>query len=111
LNRYNYKTSDNTNYKDGDLSSTLGPDWLEDDNLNGSQRMYNYQGNDSTSNTHDGATSLITNEVRVFKGGGWDDRAYWLIPGTRRFLDQNRSTNDIGFRCAMIRVGAPSGIK
>lgn len=111
LNRYNYKTADNTNYKDGDLSSTLGPDWLEDDNLTGSQRMYNYQGNDSTSNTHNGATSLITNEVRVFKGGGWDDRAYWLVPGTRRFLDQNRSTNDIGFRCAMIRVGAPSGIK
>ena len=68
--------------------------------------MYNYNGTDSTK--HIGATSLITDESRVYKGGAWDDRPYWLIPGTRRFMDQNRSTNDIGFRCAMIRVGPPS---
>ena len=105
LNRYNYKTADNRNYKDGDLRSTLGPDWLTNDDK-GTQRMYNYNGNDPK--THQLASSLITDEVRVYKGGSWKDRAYWLIPGTRRYLDQNRSTNDIGFRCAMIRVGAPS---
>lgn len=109
-NRYNYKTSDNRNYKDGDIRSTTGPNWLDDDGLNGSQRMYNYVGNDTVGTSHSGATSLITDEVRVYKGGSWNDRAYWLIPGTRRFMDQNRATFDIGFRCAMIRVGAPAGI-
>ena len=31
------------------------------------------------------------------------DRAYWLNPSTRRFLDQESSRDDIGFRCAMIQ--------
>ena len=109
LDRYNYKTADNINYNDGDLRSDLGPApaWLTDDGKSGSQRMYNYDGNDPK--IHDMATSLITDEVRVYKGGSWRDRPYWLVPGTRRFLDENRATNDIGFRCAMIRVGSPGG--
>ncbi len=107
LDRYNYKVADNINYRDGDLGSGLGPNWLEDDGKTGSQRMYNYDGTDPQ--THEMATSLVTNEVRVYKGGSWKDRAYWLVPGTRRFLDETRSTNDIGFRCAMIRVGSPGG--
>ncbi len=56
-------------------------------------------------------TSLITDRSRVFKGGSWKDRAYWMVPGTRRFLDENKSRCDIGFRCAMIRVGAPTQSK
>lgn len=51
--------------------------------------------------------SLIDNKVRVYKGGSWSDVAYWLSPGTRRFLDQDSSTATIGFRCAMISVGQP----
>jgi hypothetical protein len=31
-----------------------------------------------------------------------------LVPGTRRYLDQDQSTDAIGFRCAMDRMGAPS---
>ncbi len=54
-------------------------------------------------------SSLITDEVRVFKGGSWRDRPYWLVPGTRRYLEQTNSQNDLGFRCAMIRVGSPEG--
>lgn len=49
--------------------------------------------------------SLIDNKVRVYKGGSWNDVAYWLSPGTRRFLDQDSATATIGFRCAMISVG------
>jgi formylglycine-generating enzyme len=49
--------------------------------------------------------SLVDNKVRVFKGGAWSDVAYWLSPGTRRFLDQDSATSTIGFRCAMIRAG------
>ncbi len=49
--------------------------------------------------------SLIDNKVRVYKGGSWADIAYYLAPGTRRFLDQDSATSTIGFRCAMIRAG------
>jgi gliding motility-associated lipoprotein GldJ len=31
-------------------------------------------------------TSLITDRARVYKGGSWKDVAYWMSPGTRRFL-------------------------
>ena len=58
-----------------------------------------------------GGSSLITDRTRVYKGGSWKDRAYWLNPGTRRFLDQDQSTDAIGFRCAMDRVGAPTSFK
>ena len=54
-----------------------------------------------------GSSSLVNNQSRVYKGGGWDDRAYWLVPGTRRFLNENQSSASIGFRCAMTRVGTP----
>lgn len=52
-----------------------------------------------------GITSLIDNAARVYKGGSWRDRAYWLSPGTRRYLDQEQATATIGFRCVMDRVG------
>jgi sulfatase modifying factor 1 len=51
-------------------------------------------------------TSLITDRVRVYKGGSWKDVAYWMSPGTRRYLDQDSATATIGFRCAMIRAGS-----
>lgn len=51
-------------------------------------------------------TTLIDDNFRVYKGGSWKDVAYWLAPGTRRFMHQDSATNHIGFRCAMISVGA-----
>ena len=57
---------------------------------------------------YDPAVSLITNTVRVYKGGSWRDRPYWLAPGARRFLEENESKDDLGFRSAMTRVGAPA---
>lgn len=53
-----------------------------------------------------GFMSLISDKVRVYKGGSWKDVAYWMSPGTRRFLDQDSATATIGFRCAMIRAGS-----
>jgi formylglycine-generating enzyme len=50
--------------------------------------------------------SLINDRVRVYKGGSWKDVAYWLSPGTRRFLAEDSATATIGFRCAMIRAGS-----
>ena len=55
-----------------------------------------------------GKTSLVTDNSKVYKGGSWNDRAYWMVPGTRRFLDQSLSTATIGFRCAMDRLGPPT---
>ncbi len=57
-----------------------------------------------------GKSSLVNNRARIFKGGSWNDRAYWMTPGSRRFLDEEQSTADIGFRCAMIRLGSPDGV-
>ena len=51
-------------------------------------------------------TSMIGDRSRVYKGGSWKDVAYWLSPGTRRYLDQDSATSTIGFRCAMIRAGS-----
>lgn len=53
-------------------------------------------------------TTLISNEVRVYKGGSWRDRAYWLDPAQRRYFPQDMATDYIGFRCAMSRVGSKS---
>ena len=47
----------------------------------------------------------ITKTARVYKGGSWKDRIYWLNPSTRRYLDQDKSSNTIGFRCAMSILG------
>ena len=109
-NRYNYQKGDYRNYRDGDLQSAIpgggGTDFTVEDNKKGSLRMY---AQDNTANANDFVT-LINDNARVYKGGSWRDRAYWLNPSTRRFLDQESSRDDIGFRCAMIRVGSPSGL-
>jgi formylglycine-generating enzyme required for sulfatase activity len=52
-----------------------------------------------------GNTTLISDKSRVYKGGGWKDRPYWLNPGTRRYLDQDKSNSNIGFRCAVSAFG------
>lgn len=50
------------------------------------------------------SNSLMSNTLRVYKGGSWKDIAYWLSPGTRRFLEEDSSSATVGFRCAMIRA-------
>jgi formylglycine-generating enzyme len=92
------------NFNDGDPNSQI----VESGNWNAVQ-------NNKTSDMYiqddrPGAfSSLITDNVRVYKGGSWKDRAYWLVPGTRRYLEQDKSQDDLGFRCAMTRVGSPQG--
>lgn len=81
--RRNYQKGNVINYADGDSTSMVS---------------YGY-----------GMTTLVSDKSRVFKGGSWDDRAYWLSPGTRRFLDEDQSTATLGFRCAMDRFGSQEG--
>ena len=97
IDRRNYRKADNIDYLDGDFASSnqYGDTGFEEDQ----NRMYEW-----------GQTTLINNRARVYKGGNWRDRAYYTIPGTRRFLDERRSMATLGFRCAMTRVGSPAGI-
>lgn len=94
LNRKNYRKADNINYLDGDYQSLVGDEWLNDPDTNTTSMMYQY-----------GVSSLITDRVRVYKGGSWKDPAYYMSPSARRYLDENESSSAIGFRCAMTRVG------
>lgn len=56
-----------------------------------------------------GESSLINDETRVIKGGSWSDRLFWLSPGARQYRQENKGYRDVGFRCAMIRMGGPAG--
>jgi sulfatase modifying factor 1 len=63
-------------------------------------------GDDSKNYDKKGYQSLVDDHVRVYKGGSWRDVAYYLSPGTRRFMAEDSATSTIGFRCAMINAGA-----
>lgn len=56
-----------------------------------------------------GKHTLISDKSRVIKGGSWQDRAFWLAPGARRFKEEDKSDRTIGFRCSMTRTGSPAG--
>lgn len=58
-----------------------------------------------------GRTTLVSDKSRVYKGGSWNDRAYWLSPGTRRYMEEDQASSMVGFRCAMDRMGSPEGNK
>lgn len=105
-NRYNYNVGDNRNYRDGDPFSAVDGNVKETSPkvIANSDRMY-FQG---TGEDNAGMTTLVSDYSRVYKGGSFLDRAYWLSPGTRRFLDERRASVDIGFRCAMNFLGDAS---
>lgn len=125
MKRSNYRIADNIDYLDGDLKSSIyhpgdpdnNQDKIDDFNkgmdkggLNEDWAMYQ-RGLQKKNGTIAGAiTSLISDKSRVYKGASWKDRAYYLNPGTRRYLEEDRSTSAIGFRCAMDRIGSPSGM-
>jgi gliding motility-associated lipoprotein GldJ len=54
-----------------------------------------------------GTTTLVSDHSKVYKGGSWNDMAYWLNPATRRFMNEDDASAEVGFRCAMTMVGAP----
>jgi sulfatase modifying factor 1 len=78
------------------------------DPLAGKAYSPDYRGfNDSVNTTLYGTTTLVNNHSKVYKGGSWNDMAYWLNPATRRFINEDDASAEIGFRCAMTMVGAP----
>ena len=104
-NRRNYRTADNINHQDGDWESNINyseadmgsnPNFDKEDTK---KTMYEF-----------GTSTLINDKAHVYKGASWKDRAYWMVPGTRRHLTEDQSTDFIGFRCAMTRLGSPVGM-
>ncbi|TDE29438.1 gliding motility lipoprotein GldJ [Flavobacterium ranwuense] len=117
--RQNFDKSDNVNYRDGDKQSTryynFGSSEADTEKEKEEKIMYNSPKHNVTTDSlgkmvrkYDKSskrTTLINDEVRVYKGGSWRDRAYWLDPAQRRYFPQDMATDYIGFRCAMSRVG------
>lgn len=63
--------------------------------------------NDTVNTSLYGTTTLVNDHSKVYKGGSWNDLAFWLNPATRRFMDEDASSAEVGFRCAMTLVGEP----
>ncbi|WP_370629873.1 gliding motility lipoprotein GldJ [Zunongwangia sp. SCSIO 43204] len=115
--RTNFSKSDNRDFRDGDKSSSRYYQPFQDID-DSSKRMYNSPNFDriaigdttQAKPKYDDKerTTLISDDVRVYKGGSWRDRAYWLDPAQRRFFPQDMATDYIGFRNAMSKVGAKS---
>lgn len=59
----------------------------------------------------DAEMATLPERPRVIKGGSWSDRAYYLSPGARRWMEETKSSRHVGFRCAMTRTGSPTGNK
>lgn len=125
--RQNFSESDNRNYRDGDTESSRSfaagrPDTTVNNERPETSKMYDAPLSPQLTTDENGnlllnvdtsskRTTLITDEVRVYKGGSWKDRAYWLDPAQRRYLPQYIATDYIGFRCAMSRLGSKSQVK
>ncbi|SFZ89331.1 gliding motility-associated lipoprotein GldJ [Flaviramulus basaltis] len=123
--RTNFDKSDEINFRDGDKRSSRNFESFNDDEgvdeSTETRLMYNSPkhtiSRDSSGNIirefdkRNNRTSLINDEVRVYKGGSWKDREYWLDPAQRRYFPQDMATDYIGFRCAMSRVGSKSKTK
>jgi gliding motility-associated lipoprotein GldJ len=62
---------------------------------------------DTVNTTLYGTTTLVNDHSKVYKGGSWNDLAFWLNPATRRFMNEDDASAEVGFRCAMTLVGAP----
>ncbi|WP_282071743.1 gliding motility lipoprotein GldJ [Polaribacter atrinae] len=119
--RRNFSVSDNTDIGDGDLNSSR---FYEDeqDQFGSKPSMYNSPRNPTKEidpetgkeilvNDDQKRTTLISNRTRVYKGGAWSDREYWLDPAQRRYLPEYMATNFIGFRCVTDKVGPMSSSK
>ena len=113
--RRNYMVANNTDLGDGDQSSSR---FYEEDEATFSSkpRMYNAPkrplreidpetGAEVLVSDSKRRTTLISNATRVYKGGSWSDREYWLDPAQRRYLPEYLATNYIGFRCVSDKLG------
>ena len=116
--RTQFSTSDNRDFRDGDKRSTRYYTTFGDEEVSDTKRMYNAPTHQVSADSSGSLlreydesskrTTLVNDQVRVYKGGSWRDRAYWLDPANRRYFPQDMATDYIGFRNAMSRVGSKS---
>lgn len=117
--RLNYRKDDYRDYMDGDLESSIyynnqqRKNEINDGKRDVKQVMYqsqhenkDFEYKDINAGVAGWPTTLISDKSRVYKGGSWADKTYWMSSGNRRFLDEDKSSDMIGFRCAMDRVGS-----
>ncbi len=115
ITRRNYRKADNINYLDGDWESNITGQWTEEPEAEEKAFKLNNKYEETYNEPESNAmydytmTSMINDKARVYKGGSWKDRAYYMNPGTRRYLDEKLSTDYIGVRLVMDRVGSPAG--
>ncbi len=126
IGRLNYRKDDYVDYLDGDIESSIFyKDEGRKNKINEANRdpklvmyqdkfeQYDLDGNQilpGGDNRTAWPTTLISDRAKVYKGGSWADRAYWLVASNRRFLDEDQSMATLGFRCAMDRIGSPVGM-
>ncbi|MDB9732586.1 gliding motility lipoprotein GldJ [Polaribacter sp.] len=113
--RTNFSKSDNVNISDGDLNSSR---FYKDDQDSFASKPSMYNSPQDPKRVTDPNTgvevitvdtkkrsTLISDHTRVYKGGSWADREYWLDPAQRRYLPEFMATNFIGFRCVTDKLG------
>ena len=100
LRRINYTRAENRDFQDGDNESTR-----EFASSSSSLNRPMYSDPTLTKSASTKRLTLISNEARVYKGGSWLDRSYYLDPAQRRFYPEYFATNFIGFRNAMSYMG------
>ena len=91
---------DKRNFRDGDPASLFETDYPLDTVGLTPEQKENVKYDPS-----DILIPRVNDRTRVYKGGSWNDRIYWLNPTTRRFMDQSESSSTVGFRCAMSMLG------
>lgn len=113
--RTNFSKAENADIGDGDLNSSR---FYRDnaDKFATRPSMYNspkkptrvidsITGQEILINDAKKRRTLISDQTRVYKGGSWADREYWLDPAQRRYLPEYMATNFIGFRCVSDKLG------
>ena len=95
------KEDDKRDVLDGDFASLLDTDYPLD-TVGVSNLM---EGRELKYDPTDILAPRVSKKSRVYKGGSWADRIYWLNPSTRRYMDQDKASSKIGFRCAMSTLG------
>jgi sulfatase modifying factor 1 len=116
--RTNFSKADNRDVGNGDMESTR---FYKDSKEKFASRPGMYNAPKKPEIIRDAATApdvvkfdskkrrtLISDDTRVYKGGSWVDREYWLDPAQRRYLPEYMATNFIGFRCVTDQLGPMS---
>ena len=98
--RKNYRQADNKNYLDGDFATNIEGEeiWKQANSTAATGLVYQKD-----------KYTFISDKSRVVKGGSWKDPQYYAGAGTRRYMEEDESSDWVGFRCAMIRLGSANG--